>query len=397
VSPIPLIERQRALSRIGEIRCGDEKQDGKVGRKLDTFRLTSQHREILDRAAELYGGTVKEWASPAGAAWQLITERSVLPVLVIPGYSLRRSYEKWDGPSKRVRLCDGEDEALSGQPCICNAQGKDECKILTRLMVLLPETGTSLGWQLSSTGDTAADELALAMKIAEGLAGGNPFLPAKVRLTQRRGQLNGQATRFVVPVLEFDPVQRQLAAGEVPERALPQGYTPIDAPPSNGVSLEQGLQVAETQELKRGPRSAAPIPQVDEIPFGEGPVPVAVESDAAVGEVAVSGSAPSLGEPERAASEPSKPLTLAEAKKKMNALVGQLREGGHITTAQLYQRMASERGLEVDHMIALIEGARDDKGELHWAPLRDTLSRDEANALHGRLARLWVNVQDDGA
>jgi hypothetical protein len=77
--------------------------------------------------------------------------------------------------------------------------------------------------------------------------------------------------------------------------------------------------------------------------------------------------------------------------------VGQLREGGHITTAQLYQRMASERGLEVDHMIALIEGARDDKGELHWAPLRDTLSRDEANALHGRLARLWVNVQDDGA
>jgi hypothetical protein len=225
-----------------------------------------------------------------------------------------------------------------------------------------------------------------------------------LRLEQRKEVKAGQTLRYAVPVIDVDVSVRDLlgaqgALSTAPEtRALPSGYTPIDTPKGNGVSLEQGLQVAETQELKRGPRSAAPIPQVDEIPFGEGPVPVAVKSDAAVGEVAGSGSAPSLGEPERAASGTSeKPLTLAEAKKKMNALVGQLREGGHITTAQLYQRMASERGLEVDHMIALIEGARDEKGELHWAPLRDTLSRDEANALHGRLARLWVNVQDDGA
>lgn len=260
MTPIPLIQRQRALSRIGEIRCGDEKHDGKVGRKLDTFRLTSQHREILEQAAKLYGGEVKPWASPVGEAWQVITTSAALPVLVIPGYSLKRSYERWDGPSKRVRLCDGEEEMLSGKPCLCNAAGKDECKLLTRLMVLLPETGTSLGWQVSSTGETAADELDLAMKIAEGMAQGRPFVPATLRLTQRKGQLDGKATRFVVPVLDLNP-QTSLVAGELPPAspaALPAGYTPIEARADTGATLAQGLAEAETQVLTKKPRVELP-------------------------------------------------------------------------------------------------------------------------------------------
>jgi hypothetical protein len=375
--PVPLIARQRALSRIGEIRLGDEKHDGKVGRKLETFRLTSQHKEILDQAAVLYGGEVKEWESPTGQAWQVITTRSCLPVLVIPGYSLRRAYEKWAGPSKRERVCDGEEEVLSGQPCICNAQGKDECKLLTRLMVLLPETGTSLGWQLSSTGETAADELDLAMKIAEGIAQGRPFVPGTLSLTQRKGQLNGQATRFVVPVLGFNPQPQALAAGEIP-RALPSGYVPLAGNGGNGVSLEEGLVAAETQTATRTSRSAAPIPEHDDILFGEEPVPV--EEEAPV----------------------EKPLTLAQAKTKMNALVGQLRDGGSITTENLYVALAKERNVDVDTMIALAtkkakeEGTqppKDDAGDLHWAPLRDSLTLEEARALHARLARLWVKEQ----
>jgi hypothetical protein len=164
-----------------------------------------------------------------------------------------------------------------GEPCICNAQGRDECKLLTRLMVLLPETGTSLGWQLSSTGETAADELDLAMKIAEGLAQGRPFVPGTLSLTQRKGQLDGKATRFVVPVLGFDPVQQALVAGELPPArvALPTGYTPLEPPSGNGVTLADGLEAAETQTVTRTARSAAPIPRLDEdIPFGEAPVPV---------------------------------------------------------------------------------------------------------------------------
>lgn len=297
MSPVPLIARQRALSRIGEIRLGDEKHDGKVGRKLTTFRLTSQHKEVLERAAELYGGEVKPWESPTGEAWQVITTRSSLPVLVIPGYSLRRSYEKWAGPSKRERICDGEEMADGGE-CICNAQGKDECKLLTRLMVLLPETGTSLGWQLSSTGETAADELDLAMKIAEGIAQGRPFVPATLSLTQRKGQLNGQATRFVVPVLGFDPRQ-QLVAGELPAAtapSLPAGYTPIEAAPSNGTSLAEGLAVAETQTLNKKPRVELPEDDIDDTPFGE-PLPAADPASPATSSPPSAGGAGSDPEP----------------------------------------------------------------------------------------------------
>lgn len=390
MSPIPLIARQRALSRIGEIRCGDEKQDGKVGRKLDTFRLTSQHREILERAAELYGGHVKEWDSPTGKAWQVITERSVLRVLALPGYSLRRSYEKWDGPSKRVRICDGEEETLSGEPCMCNAQGQDECKILTRLMVLLPETGTSLGWQLSSTGETAADELAGAMQIAEGMAQGRPFVPARLRLTQRRGQLNGQATRFVVPVLEFDPTQPQLATGELP-RELPSGYKPIEVAPGNGVTLEAGLAAAEQQTVTRTARSAAPIPAAQDIPFGDGPVPVpsedpgaALSPQAATSETAKGEAAAAPGN-SIATSTREKSLTKAQ-QTKLGVLVRELRdEKGLLTTEQLYAGVARNRKTDVETQIAFVENAYQDDGLLHFGPLMQTLTRGEASTLIDQL------------
>lgn len=376
MSPIPLIARQRALSRIGEIRLGSEKVDGKVGRKLETFRLTSQHKEVLQEAARLYGGEVTTWESPTGSAWQVITERSSLPVLCIPGISLRRAYEKWAGPSKRERICDGE-EMVDGAQCICNATGKEECKLLTRLTVLLPETGTSLGWQLSSTGETAADELELAMKIAEGLAQGRPFVPATLAITQRKGQLNGQATRFVVPVLGFDPRIQTLAAGELPAGSapseLPAGYTPIAPAAGNGTSLEAGLLEAETQVITKKPRVELPEDDVEDDGY-EGPT-VADMSNA-----------------ETEAKGQDKPPTLVQCKKKLDALVGQLREGGHITTEQLYTALARQRNVDVTVMIDLEPKAYDEHGVLHWSPLRDSLTLTEARELHGRLARLWVNV-----
>ena len=376
MSPVPLIARQRALSRIGEIRCCDEKHEGKVGRKLDCFRLTSQHKEILERAAELYGGTVKPWQSPTGEAWQVITERSALPVLVIPGYSLRRSYELWSGPSKRERVCDGE-EMAGGEPCICNAQGRDECKLLTRLMVLLPETGTSLGWQVSSTGETAADELDLAMRIAEGLAQGRPFVPARLRLTQRKGQLNGQATRFVVPVLDLDPQTTQLTAGEVP--ALPSGYTPIEPAKAEATSLEEGLRIAETQTLTRAPR--VPIPEDDDILDQDPGAPSSPQPPVAASQSADSRKAPQ--------DIPTHEENIAA----LNALVGQMRSAGIITTRQLWARMARMRSLKVDEMIELL-GAVDSAGTLHWSPLRDSLTEPEAVELRKSLGRLWAEQQE---
>jgi hypothetical protein len=63
----------------------------------------------------------------------------------------------------------------------------------------------------------------------------------------------------------------------------------------------------------------------------------------------------------------------------LNALVGKLRRAGHITTEQLY------RALDLDPVPG-------DDGEVHWSPLRDGLTREQASALIERLSALEERV-----
>jgi hypothetical protein len=60
-------------------------------------------------------------------------------------------------------------------------------------------------------------------------------------------------------------------------------------------------------------------------------------------------------------------------KVKLNVLVGQLRDAGHITTLQLWAAVGRD---------PWAEGHGDDP---HWSPLRDSLTKDEASALIERL------------
>jgi hypothetical protein len=79
--------------------------------------------------------------------------------------------------------------------------------------------------------------------------------------------------------------------------------------------------------------------------------------------------------------------------KKLNMLVGQLRESGHITTEQLYSALARSRNVSVDVLVELYPDAYDEFGVLHWSPLRDSLIREEASDLIDRLERLEQNTQ----
>lgn len=102
-----------------------------------------------------------------------------------------------------------------------------------------------------------------------------------------------------------------------------------------------------------------------------------------------------------AGASPEKPPTKAQASA-LNALVGKLREtevelelGGKrapiVTTEQLWAAAATRRNVDVDTMIDLL-GGRDDAGVLHWAPLRDSLTKSEASDLMTKLvdrARKW--------
>jgi hypothetical protein len=365
----PIIELQRRMVEAGRIRAG-EKGDKGEPRKLSNWRLTSKDKVRLDEAAKLWGGEVRDWKERQGE-FELYTETAALPIMLLPGQLPTTWYELWSKGGCQ-RRCDGQHELISDSSCLCGEER--ECKPHTRLSVLLPDLPGIGSWLLSSTGWNAAAELAGAADLLQRASAQGVLIPARLRLEARVQITGGQTRRFAVPVIDIDVSFRELLGAQSGlERAalpaLPQGYTPLTGNGGNGVSLEDGLTAAETQTATRTSRSAAPIPEHDDILFDEAPVPVDDEAPT------------------------EKPLTLLQCKTKMNALVGQLREGGKMTTEQLYVALAKERNLKVETMIGVLKDARDDEGVLHWAPLRDSLTLEEARALHARLARFWVNVQ----
>ena len=77
------------------------------------------------------------------------------------------------------------------------------------------------------------------------------------------------------------------------------------------------------------------------------------------------------------------PQTLSltdEQARKLNVLVGKLRTGKHVNTAQLWKAVGKLRNMDAPLMVELLDG-RDEEGTLHWAPLRKSLSRAEASQL----------------
>lgn len=381
MSPTPLIELQRRLAEAGRIRMGEKTEKG-APKRLTTWRITSPTRELVEQAAGLYGGEPKPWESPTGTQYEVVTTSEELPVLVMPGYSFRQTYEHRTSPTVVERRCDGA-EMDDGGPCLCNSEGllgDAACKLISRLTVALPELTTMLGWRLETKGENAARELLASMDLVQGVGGGRPFVPAKLRIVERRGSVNGEAVRYVVPVIDVSVRYTEILGGNqgslsAPSetRALPQGYTPI-ASAQNGTSLAEGLEVAETQTLTRKPRVELPDDDVED----PGAPPVA--------------SSPS---PEADSSPAESQGTLKPTKRqgeKLNVLVGKLREGGFITTQQLYAALAKSRNVDVETMVGVLEGARDDQGDLHWAPLRESLTRAEASDLIDRLTRLEENA-----
>jgi hypothetical protein len=76
-------------------------------------------------------------ALPAtGTQYEVVTTTAELPVLLMPGHSLRQQYEHRVSPTLVERRCDGT-EMTDGSPCACNAEGftGEECDLVTRLTV----------------------------------------------------------------------------------------------------------------------------------------------------------------------------------------------------------------------------------------------------------------------
>ena len=377
----PLIDLQRRMVEVGRIRAGDKTPAGHP-RKLANWRLTSPDKTRLEHAGALWGGKLTEWEGQ----WQLHTETAELPIMLLPGHPPTSWYELWSKGGCQ-RRCDGQHEQISDSACLCGADR--ECSPTTRLSVLLPDIQGLGSWLLSSTGWNAAAELAGSAELLQRASAQGVLIPARLRLEQRTSVKAGQTRKFAVPVIDIDVSFRQLLGGETgssPLPELPAGYTPVEPRADNGTTLAQGLEIAHTQTHISRAKGQTPRPQLDDdIEFGAGPVvaepetpqaPTPAEADAiqkAVNE-------PEDGEPPKGA----KPTTATVAQRtKLNVLVGKLRPA-HITTEQLYASLGRTRDLPAE-MIAELVGGRDLEGVLHWAPLRDSLTRAEATDLIDRL------------
>jgi hypothetical protein len=161
---------------------------------------------LLEAAAALYGGTVQHWLdAPAAGYYQLTTKATELDVLIPPIPTLvSQYYELWSGGGCK-RRCDGENELLSGGPCLCDADArqrkeKGTCQVTTRISVMLPRLAGVGVWRLESHGWNAATTLPGTLEM---LAGTGQFIKAVLRAEQRTEKKNNETRKFVVPVIDL--------------------------------------------------------------------------------------------------------------------------------------------------------------------------------------------------
>lgn len=400
----PIIDLQRRVVEVGRIRAG-HRVNGRPA-KGETWRFTSGDRRRLDELAQLHGGTVKQWDGHPGQ-YELQTNATTVPVMLVPGQNLTQWYELWSGGGCQ-RRCDGITDTISDGPCLCNPEAR-ECHEHTRLSVMLPEVPGIGLWRIDTTGYNAARELAGTAELLEQITARGQLVPAWLRLEQCVSVRDGQTRRYVKPVLDIGVRVGELlglTSGTPAVTQLEQpAYTPLPEL-ERGVTVQDGLDAANRQATPktRTARSAEPIGQV--VDFTQ-PQPIPVPAD-----LTFEGS-PADGTPDAAAAAPGsageqappvtpsvggeaaeaapanltpagaahpsdvKPATQPQLKK-LNVLVGQARDHGIITTRQLVAAIGRHRGSDPEQMRLLALG---DDGDLHWSPVRDTLTRSEATWL----------------
>jgi hypothetical protein len=210
---MPILGLQQRIRELGRIRIGQVVKSGTKTRpeKLDRFRLTSASRELLEKVAGLYGGTVAEWTPANGGVqqWEVVTESARLPILV-PPQPVTQWYELWSGGGCQ-RRCDGEREMLTDRPCLCDPDPTDRaCKPTTRLNVVLRDVEGLGVWRLETHGYYAAVELP---GVAELLAQAGGYITGHLGLEQRTAKREGKTRHWMVPVIEVDVTPTALLSG----------------------------------------------------------------------------------------------------------------------------------------------------------------------------------------
>ncbi|MFI5525029.1 hypothetical protein [Streptomyces platensis] len=216
---MPIIDLQRRMRQLGEIRIGHvvagvSKKGNAYTRpaKLDKFRFTSPSREILAEVAALYGGEVKPWTPANGgpAEFEVYSTTNRLPVLIPPRDAVSQWYELYAG-SKCQRRCDGVTEHKRDRPCMCDPDDR-ECKITTRVNVMLRDVPALGQWLLITKGYYAATELPPA---AELLSKAGGYVAGWLGMEEKLVQRDEGPARFMVPTLDVEITPAALMAGQI--------------------------------------------------------------------------------------------------------------------------------------------------------------------------------------
>lgn len=183
--PVPLRDASQRMPEQGRIRMGVEaptRNGKKAPKSIDTWRLTSQDRQAIEKAAELYGGDARPWeGAPVQGEWEVITTTDRLPI-VLPPDPLGGTpvYELWSKGGLQ-RRCDGvtcltpvstpDGWENAEVACKCVAAGAMSCDPHTRLSVILPELPFAGVWRLDTKGWNAFRELPGMVEALQHLLG----------------------------------------------------------------------------------------------------------------------------------------------------------------------------------------------------------------------------------
>ena len=163
-----IVTLQKRLHERGHIRIGQQvmSSNGKMRpAKLDRFRFTSRDSGAIDQVAQLYGGEARKWDNNGSTQFEVFSDATELPVVIPTSMAFSQAFEQW-AKGFCTHRCDGVRDTVRDVPCDCNPEATD-CKITTRLSVILPEVPGLGTWRIESHGYYAAVELGGALELIE--------------------------------------------------------------------------------------------------------------------------------------------------------------------------------------------------------------------------------------
>lgn len=222
---MPVGRIRSSLPTVGRIRLG-YRAVGSTGKvrpeRSETLIFTSGSKGTLLRLAEHVGGTVEAW--PDGQEpWRLVSERDSLSVQVPPQMMHEPRYELWSAAGL-LRRCDGETceiatetpdgAVMLSDSCRCTAEHM-ECKLTTRVVVVIPQAPGLGVWVCTSRSEIAGREIAGQLRLLE-MMGEPTLVPATIAIEWDQVRPKGRPTKVPVIRLRFHQGMSSLSGSTAP-------------------------------------------------------------------------------------------------------------------------------------------------------------------------------------